>query len=440
MVKYFEPVIHETSDSIFEAIIREFNVPVTPDFLRAKVNERFDDHFPCLDSYLGQKMNFNKLVEYMTHDLAGSLRKKTSAGLGFKHDRKEIARNHVDAVRSVYELTVFDFAIYWKMFLKDELREIIKATRSIVVGQLHLWIIYMAYLGGLYEWFTDFKPDWSAYGMTDRVIEWTEKLSSWNKLRTILERDIRQQDSNMQPGFHMEMEAFLKRMSPVKHWGAIEWIWAQSFFEKKIVDARGHILCFSKGEGSGFPGTITNNTMHTLYMQTTHTIVVEILNDHYRRTHLPQFVKYKLEDSEKDYLIQGDDTIAITDYPDELDKIVEIFGHKVTKAEGPFWNHVTFLSMKFANRSGLVCPYYCNLDKMYASLRVTTGGDEEYFQKLCSFHRMLIFAPRGSTEYEWRIKIQAHIEYMLQSGLVPTCIAASYKSPFIIKRDRMPYG
>lgn len=422
IVKYFNPVKHWDDEDIFTDLWRTFSLPVSPYELQARVFKEFDSYFPGLSTFLDTKLPFETVLKYMTHDISGNLRKKTSAGLGFEHDRKYIARNFPEDVRSVYELETFDFDVYWKVFLKDELRDTAKSTRSIAVPQLHLWIIAMTHLGGIYEWFSHFLPPWCGYGLDDRCVSWHAKLRHFDPELKTYGYDIRQQDSKMSPGFICFISIWLKSKLPISSWNALEWYLDQTFFEKKLVDAKGNILEFAPGEPSGNPLTIIFNIMDTLFKQVSHAVIADILNLH--------------KNDKEVFIIMGDDVLKQTETPDLYRQVVEVIGNELTKEEGALLHDVTFLSQKITMYKGQYAPYYANMDKMYASLRYTTKGDDEYFCKLCSFYNMLIYAPEGSIELEWKKRIEAHIYYFMGCGLVRPALYACFKPSHLQKRDR----
>jgi hypothetical protein len=424
LLKYFNPIIHPTKESIFNDLVITFKLPVTPDKLETLILEEFSTYFPGIERYMDEKLSFDRVVYLMSHDLKGDLRKKTSAGIGFKHDRKEIARLFIDDIRSCYELDTFDFHILWKLFLKDELRETDKDTRSIAVPQLHLWVIAMSHLGGLYEWFSDYLPSWSGYGLDDRSFSWHQKFKDFNPSRVTYGFDLRKQDSRMSPGFIQFIEYYIKTITPIKHWNAIEWFFNESFYAKKIVDTKGHILSFSQGEMSGNPFTILINTMHNLFTHVIHTVIMDLKGD---------------DLSQEIFVVLGDDTIMQSSNPDLYKEVCLLLGHETTTESGSLYDDVTFLSQKITIYKGEIVSYYSNLEKMYASLRYTTSGINEYFMKMCSYHAQLIFAPKGTEEHEWRQRIEAHILYYLQTKMVPDELTACFKPAHIIKRKRIGF-
>lgn len=427
--KYFNEVLHWTEDKIYSDVCLKLQLPTTPAVLRDEVFSLFSKHLPGINIYTSRELPFEKILRYMTHDLSGHLRRKTSAGIGFKHDRKYIARNFQNDVRSCYDLTNLDFDIYWKIFLKDELREVSKDTRSIAVPQLHLWIVGMKYLGGLYEWFADYLPSWSGYGLSDQCSDWAEKFVEFDPAAVTYGYDLRKQDSRMSPGFILFLERYIKSITPVSHWFAIEWFFDQSFHSKKVVDMMGHVLTFSQGEMSGNPFTILINTLHNLYTHVLHLVAAKYKN----------LITYDLNENMlgEVFCILGDDTIMQTQSPDLYREICLILGHETTSEVGKLFDDVTFLSMKITSYKCTIASYYCNLDKMFSSLLYTTNGEEEYFQKLCSYYRQLIFAPKGSAEKEWKSYIEAHIYYLIQINIVDPTYYSCFSPSHIIKRERL---
>jgi len=425
IVKYFNPILHHSYFQILVDLITKLQLPTSVDNLQKKINKAFDAHFEALHIFLEDPLPADVVLELATHSLSGALRSATSAGIGFSKDRKSIAREDVDDFLRCYGCDDFSIEIFWKIFLKDELREGGKKTRSIAVGQLHMWIYAMKYLGGLYFFMRDTKPAWAGFGMTDRIDDWTEKFQDWNENAETYGFDIKGQDSKMSPGFVEFIELFLKRHSPVEHWKGIEWVLDQSFTSKKVVDYMGRILQFSQGEMSGFPLTILMNTFHNLFIHVCHEVAMEFING--------------VKDESKLKVIVGDDTIMQTVDPELFIQVAKIIGHDTTTEKGTLFNGVTFLSMKLRKVGTNIACYYANLDKMYASLVYTTGGTDEYFQKLCSFINLLTFAPKGSIEHTWLQNINIHAQYLLTLGEVSKGIAGAYKPIYLVKRSRYGY-
>ena len=110
--------------------------------------------------------------------------------------------------------------------------------------------------------------------------------------------------------------------------------------------------------------------------------------------------------------ILGDDiTFQHADF-ESYETTMKFLNHELYVEQGSLYNELSFLSLKFDRNEARVFPYYANLDKMFASLRYTKGR-QEYFQKLCSFHSSLVFAPKGSPEHEWLMKLdQVLLKYV----------------------------
>lgn len=424
MVKYFNPIKHHDAVDIAADIVKEFNLDISPVAFNKLIERRFDEHFDNLDLFLEKPLPFDVILDLAIHDLSGSLRGNTSAGLGFEKDRKTLARLYRDDFKTLYDHDVFDLEIYWKIFLKDELRLKDKKTRSIAVGQLHLWFLTMKYLGGLYFYMKEINPEWSAFGMNDTVRAWSEKLQSWSRTEKTYGYDIRNQDSKMSPGFAKFFETFLKRHSPASHWDGIEWYFREAFFNKKIVDNKGYILSFSQGEVSGDPLTLIKNICHNLFIHVVHEAILEVRN----------------EIDHKKKLLLGDDTLMQTLFAQLFREVAIVIGHDTTAEQGSFLNEIEFLSMKLTQTEWGIAPYYSNLDKMYASLLYTTHGTDEYFQKLCSFMNLLVFAPENTTESIWFDRINEHALFMLKSGAVSRDAIKSYKTKYMLIQSRLGWG
>lgn len=421
MAKYFNPIKHNDAIDMMADIVKTFKLGITPEKMLTLVEAEFDSKFDNLDIFLEKPLPFDVLIDLAVHDLGGSLRGSTSAGLGFTKDRKTLARSHRDDFKSLYGIDILDLEVYWKLFLKDELRMVGKKTRSIAVGQLHIWFITLKYLGGLYFWFKEMNPDWSAFGMDDTIRTWTNKLRNWDTKATTYGYDIKNQDSKMSPGFAHFLERFLKRHSPAEHWEAIEWHFRESFYNKKMVDIRGFVLSFAQGNISGGSLTILINILHNLQMHVIHTVVCSLLN----------IIDPKL------FLLMGDDTLMQTTQPQLFKEVALTLGHETTSEAGNFLNDIEFLSMKINLTKWGYAPYYSNLDKMFASLVYTTKASEEYFQKICSFRNLLLFSPKGSKERKWFKILTEHARFMMMYANLDKAALASYKAKFTLERSRI---
>lgn len=427
IVKYFHDPKHVSFHHLCCDLVIKMKLNIDPLILAEKINKRFDEHFPLLDLFMEEPLPLEVVKDLALHSINGSLRSATSAGIGFKKDRKAIVRDHPKDFEEIYNYDCYDLEIFWKIFLKDELREKIKKTRSIAVGQLHLWIIGMKWLGGLYFYYNETKPRWSGFGMDDKAGTWTEKFSDWDFDAMTYGFDIKGQDSKMSPAYVDFWTSHKKRVTPQKAHDALEWVVNQSFYDKKLVDYMGRVLSFAPGEMSGHFLTIIMNTEHNLFLQVQHEVCTEI---YVLQNNLPKDLKFKI--------LLGDDDLLQTKYPELLEDVADLNGHELTKEKGGFFE-VSFLSCKLAQLGSSIVPYYCNLDKMYASLCYTTGGNDEYFQKCCSFTNLLLFAPEGSLERKWRDVIYDHSKYMLKVGQVTQDGAKCFKTLAMLERARFGY-
>ena len=115
-------------------------------------------------------------------------------------------------------------------------------------------------------------------------------------------------------------------------------------------------------------------------------------------------------------------------------------GHELYEEKGKLVNDVTFLSYKFDYAGSIYKPYYANLDKMFGSLRYTKN-DITYYQKLASFHSLLVFAPPGSKEDEWCNTLEGAIEYLYeQAPQKYQSVAKCYKPRALWMKDRSYYN
>lgn len=391
----YQPLEIVTSQELFELLCQKCEYNFTPAKLELMVTEMMNDWFKGIEFFLNP-LSDDRVIRLMTHDLNDQLRAETSCGIGFNIKRKALARNFEGSIRKFLNSGCPDFEIYWKTFLKDEIRLITKETRSIAVPQVHLWLIAMKYLGGLYDYFkATVAKGHHGFGISDDSYEWTELFSRFDPNETVYCYDIRKQDSRMSAAFIRFLHEWLISKTPIISHQYIHWFFEESFYNKKVVIPNGNVFTFSNGEMSGNPLTILINTLHNCFIA----INAQIKN----------FVKYgnRIELT-KGFIATGDDSIFQSIDGDSYKDVAAILGHEVTNDKGNLFNDQEFLSYKFNKFGFFIEPYYANMDKMFASLRYTTKNHFEYMQKLISFRALLAAAPEGSEEDSWFHKLSEY--------------------------------
>lgn len=395
LVKYSNQLMFDDINDYFQILIEKFDLPFSSDNFKHLIFDEFNMKFQGLSAYMKVAEN-SAVIRSMTHDLSDELRSNSSCGLGLSIKRKELATKFSNSVESYLDNEDFSNPAYHKLFLKDEFRDKTKATRSIAVPQITLWLTGMKYLGGLYRYFHDHPYSTPiAFGLDDRAVTWTRYLNNLGFDPDVETKgfDIKLQDSKMNMSYVLWFEEWLLQHTPQECRMAIQYFFDQSFYSKLVVDGYGNVLQFSNGEMSGNPITILMNSFHATFFYAVHDVI---------RAFTP-IMKYRGEPSVHialgdDGLTQGVDTYILATTLREM-------GHDYVEEVGSLLNDVSFLSRKFHYKFGLYRPYYCNLDKMYASLRYTNGGMIEYFQKLTSFVRQLRLAPKKSDEGKWAIML-----------------------------------
>lgn len=398
--KYFNmPHTYFTVDEFCSQFAEKFMPEYTGKQVYHELMCRLDEVYKNLALYM-KPLDDELVYHYLTHDLGGSLRHDSSLGIGYGIRRKEFARKHRDFImKFLQEMPMWP--VYWWTFLKDELRELLKEARSISVPQIHLWLIVMKILGGFYHWHQDTcVEEWShhAFGIGVDSPSWTILLQYFKSTEPVHCYDLKKQDSKMAHAIVMLMHSFLQSKTPSSSWSYIDYIFDESFTNKKVVTPDGNVYTFSDGEMSGNPLTILFNTFHNTILFT----LTEMVSGEC-------FPKRVL----------GDDSIFQTKHAALYAQICAFAGHECYEQSNHLINDAVFLSWKFNNYGYFLEPYYGNVDKMIASLHYTTGGLNEFLEKVNSYRLMLAAAPMGSVEDYWYNKLDSYlIEKLLKDPRV----------------------
>lgn len=384
---YLQPCSHSTMNNLLNSIAKDFDIQIHPSQFQLEITQHFNKYLHSMNSAYSL-CSKEKLKYDATHDPAGDLRKRTSCGYGFKVSRQEMITKFWDSVDAYYDSFDCSHSVNFTLFLKDEIREKGKETRSIAVPQFFLWIVFRKHLGWIYDYMkTDDHP--FAYGHTPDEKFFTDHFYQFNVHETTHSIDFKKMDSRMNHLFIKWFENYILTQTdfPVEDIDILQWIHNESFLEKELVDPKGRIITFTNGELSGFPGTILYNCFYSLFMITISQIVHQRLANDIRIETIP-------------LQILGDDITFQQLDIGVVERVAHLLGHELYIQTGSLINDITFLSYKFDYVDNFLRPYYANLDKMFASLRYYKN-DIAYFQKIASFHSLLAFAPDGSLEKVW---------------------------------------
>lgn len=391
--KYYQQKTFDNCSQFYQELIDHFNLPITPGRLNFEVTQYMIKYCPGITTSYEPTSN-DEVIRLMTHDAAGHLRDETSCGYNFNLRRKDLARKHEPAIREYLDTFDCSHDVLCVSFLKEEMREKGKATRSIAVFQVHVWMIFQKTMRWMYKFLEEGVHPFAYQASIDSKY-FTHKLDAFDfEFEHTFSCDMKKQDSRMNTIFIEWFENFICHSTnfPQELQSNLFWIHNQCFFNKKVIDLYGNILTFSNGEMSGFPGTIMYNSFYSLWVFLVSQVCSQLRTRvDYDRKFIP-------------LCILGDDTIfQHADFQAYQDTMT-ILNHELYVEEGKLQNQLTFLSLKFHRNDAVVSAYYANLDKMFASLRYMKGF-QEYFQKLASFHQSLVFAPPGSQESEWLHKL-----------------------------------
>lgn len=408
LVKYFgKPDRHVYHDHLdyFTKIISEFDLPIDPDTMSNGIYHIFLRTFKGIKAAYHEK-NSDQIIRLMTHTNKGTLRKETSCGPGYTIKRKELARNYSDLIRELVESDFEDIPVFYQLFLKDELREIVdgkvKNTRSIAVPFISSWIQTMKYLGWLYDYLESTMCSTPIkYGMDTTPVLWTHAFSDFDCGSEAEEADLVGQDKYMDAGFLTFFREFLFLIGPDEgnYQNFVYDFFEKHFFEKQVIAAHGRVYTFSTGNMSGGPITIIINCFHNFYYHAVNMYIAQVKRQEGElRKGLvvaTTFTPYPLA-------VLGDDTAAqmgpmlLKQYA----RVLELANLSLTSGVFPFSNGVSFLSKRMYVDEGMIVPYYCNIDKLKTTIMYTSAGVEEYFEKICSLVRETALAPPGSEAYE----------------------------------------
>lgn len=388
---YHQPGEFSDINHFLSLVIEDFDLEISPLQFQHEINETMHAYLPNFSSSFKLHSN-DRIINDALNDPSGEARKKTSCGYGFTGlCRKKMVTQHKEDVIRYLDTWDPSHSVNFTLFLKDEIRERGKETRSIAVPQFHLWLVFRKYLGWIYDYMTDGIHPFS-YGHTPDEVFFTKHLHYFNQTPGYLTHsiDFKKMDSRMSHIFISWFENFILTQTnfPVEHIDALQWIHNQSFFEKQLVDPKGAVLTFSNGELSGFPGTIIYNCFYALFAM----VVSQVVQQRSNRDR--KIVTVPLQ-------ILGDDIIFQEIDLEVVDRVAVLLGHELYKSSGDLFDDLSFLSYKFHLDGHAIQPYYSNLDKMFASLRYYKS-EVTYFQKIASFHSLLTYAPKGSFEDHWR--------------------------------------
>lgn len=402
LMKYHhQPAVFGGVLDLFSTMVTGFNLDISPTEFYAETILVFMMYLPTFDSAYKPQSN-QEIRHAAVYDASDNLRHETSAGYGWPFRRKEIIRRFPDDVDNYLDSFDCSHDVVFTLFLKEEMREIGKETRSIAVPQLQLWLVFRKQLGWLYRYFESMQGPF-AYQHRPSVEYFSKRFSQFDFDTETHSLDFKKMDSRMNTAFITFLETIILRFTnyPIEQMAELTWIHDQSFFFKKVIDGYGNIVSFSNGEMSGFPGTIVYNSLYSLFAFSIAQVAMKRLG--------------KLEVYEKLPLnILGDDIIFQEMEVDIFEKVAHLLGHEIYKQSGTIGDgELTYLSYKFEVIDNFVYPYYGNLDKMYGSLHYKKD-DIAYFQKLCSFHSLLVWAPEGSLEDKYCKLLENDIQLKLK--------------------------
>lgn len=427
--KYYEqPLTEPTLNHVLEKIIAHFDLDINPLDFQAKMITYFNAYMPDFNHAYRELTN-DEVLYNAVHDPSGDVRHPTSSGYGTNYTRQEIARLFSKSVKIYLDNPQCNHEVLFTLFLKDEIREKGKATRSIAVPQLHLWLMFNKFMGWIYEYFSNGKHPF-AYGHTPNEGFFTDLFYQFNLDEETFSIDFKKMDSRMNHVFVTFLENYIITQTnfPKERLDVITWIHDVSFFEKQVMDPRGNVVTFTNGEMSGFPGTILYNSFYALYL----IVISQIVHMEITEQNTLELIPLA---------ILGDD-IAFQQLDLEIVKqCATLLGHDLYIQRGSLINDVTFLSYKFDYHNGYLRPYYANDDKMFAAFRFYKD-EITYFQKLASFHSLLAFAPDDSEEAYWRDEIEKILLWLIKtdSQNIYSAVRASFKPTQVWRNLRQFYS
>lgn len=372
-----------------------------------------------------ERFSNQKIISLMKHSQKGDLRPETSTGYGFDIKRKAMADKYPNEINDW--LNEFDCSIpvFAVAFLKDEMREKGKDTRSIMVFQIYLWLIYQRHFGCILQYLDRENPDALSFGHSVDHAYFTKKLRRFAPHGETHSIDLRKQDSRFGSWWVKWFIDLLFEHCDFPNSARCEmsWLMNEAFFEKKLVDSYGNILTFENGELSGFPGTIVFNSFYSLFFFAVSDALLM-----FEEGFNPNSINYPL-------CVLGDDVLVQFKHYDVYEKVVNTANHELYHSKFESLWDADFLSLKFHKVNNWILPYYCNLDKMNASLRYCTGGSpDSYFGKVCSFINLLRYAPENTRYYDALLYL-VKLAYALRSQYGSFISWNSFQHPLVARRQ-----
>lgn len=389
---------------------------VDPDYFWALVDHQFERRMPNFQNWY-RPVEHDELMWRFTHNSNGVRTKDASTGYGIKYRKRKFSEIFEEDVRHFVETNDLSYTVLAKAFLKDEMRHKSKETRSIMCFQLALWITWVKHFQGLLDYFLSDQSSFVVSYAGTCPAYWLEKLHMFDFKAETHSIDVKKMDSRFNVMFVEWFTRYLIKNTnmPTELCGTWDWLMTNAFHEKQLIDRHGHVYTFPNGELSGFPGTIVFNTYYSLWLWCITEAIITIRHERPSEFYDP----FPL-------LCLGDDVLVQHNHVEIYKEVVGTFNQEVLCHTGPF-HESEFLSYKFQPCFGMIYPYYCNLDKMAASLKYAAGGNTDaYFAKMCSFIRLLAFAPEGSPEYARLRMLEEQAKLLMDSLVVSPAVRGCF--------------
>lgn len=250
--KYSGHCTFYTKSQYLEGIKKHFNFEAPTTVLEDLIFKAMEVWFPNATAY-SRVLTTDELLDCFVHNLGGDRRANTSCGIGLPK-RLVLIEKHMDELRAFCDLLDNphmspDFDILIKVFLKDEMRETGKATRSITVPQVHSWFVGMKLFGWLYKYLHS-TDNATAFGIDNSIGAWTHHFMGFDKgpdVLTLSDDEGKQDAREMESELRLAYEAIGCCYIKTQYEELEQWFYNQMISDKLMVDGYGNVLLVHHG-------------------------------------------------------------------------------------------------------------------------------------------------------------------------------------------------
>lgn len=273
-------------------------------------------------------------------------------------------------------------------FLKDELRLKGKDTRSVSGCNIFLLCWYYRLFGNWYRQFTDNQMPIIIGKDPLAVTTFTEIFSQCDLDAEFIESDISGQDTLYNNFFDLYLLERIRRSNPDPIYEEAKEFWVRSSFAATAIYGT-EVNLLNQGNPSGFPATLTKNTESNKIFNCLAEAVMICHGEIGQET--PVLGVSHGDDGVKQVMCPNHEHILATTFA---------LGGWFLETSVKKFEDLRFCNFMFRKYHGLVLPYYGNLDRLVAMIRVAHADDfTAYVQKIKSLYDLLRNAPHDTELY-----------------------------------------